>query len=142
MIESQSPSHTLARPGRQKVPRHELITLQTDARHFEGFLRSIGRCDSLLDARRLKSDIVGEVRRTRTLLGVSNIFSYANPVLIFLAEHENEDWIDGRKTEDIVAFLDRLYTAKRKVEKRIAILGGQDENVSLRVPSSRKVNIS
>lgn len=28
-----------------------------------------------------------------------------------------------------MAFLDRLYTAKRKVEKRIAILGGEPELV-------------
>ena len=46
------------------------------------------------------------------------------------ASHENEDWINGHKTEDVVAFLDRLYTAKRKIEKRIVLLGGQDETVS------------
>ena len=45
------------------------------------------------------------------------------------ANHENEDWINGEKTEDIVAFLDRLYTAKRKVEKRIAVLGGESDTV-------------
>jgi hypothetical protein len=46
------------------------------------------------------------------------------------AKHEKEDWIDGEKTEDVVAFLDRLYTAKRKVEERIAVLGGVDTTVS------------
>ena len=46
-----------------------------------------------------------------------------------VANHENEDWINGEKTEDIVAFLDRLYTAKRKVEKRIAVLGGESDSV-------------
>jgi len=50
---------------------------------------------------------------------------------IRLANHEKEDWIDGEKTEDVVAFLDRLYTAKRKVEERIVVLGGQDDSVSL-----------
>ena len=29
-----------------------------------------------------------------------------------------------------MAFLDRLYTAKRKVEKRIAVLGGESDTVS------------
>ncbi|KAL4253565.1 sorting nexin family protein [Abortiporus biennis] len=87
------------------------ITIRTDPRQFESFLRSINRCSSLLDARRLKNDIMGEIRRTRTLL----------------ASHEKEDWINGEKTEDIVAFLDRLYTAKRKVEKRIAVLGGESD---------------
>jgi sorting nexin-25 len=48
-----------------------------------------------------------------------------------LANHEHEDWINGEKTEDIVAYLDRLYTAKKKVEKRIGILGGKaDDSVS------------
>lgn len=45
------------------------------------------------------------------------------------ANHEKEEWINGEKTEDIVAFLDRLYTAKRKVEKRITVLGGGSEAV-------------
>ncbi|KZT08695.1 PhoX domain-containing protein [Laetiporus sulphureus 93-53] len=89
----------------------ETITIQTDARQFESFLRSINRCSSLLDARRLKNDIMSEIRRNRTLL----------------ANHEKDDWIDGKKTEDIVAFLDRLYTAKRRVERRIVILGGEAE---------------
>ncbi|KAL5495116.1 TRM8_1 [Sanghuangporus weigelae] len=115
ILESQSPSPTTVRHGKLKRPHQELITLQTNARHFEAFLRSIDRCDSLLDARRLKNDVVGEIRRTRTLL----------------ARHENEDWIGGKRTEDVVAFLDRLYTAKRKIEKRIAILGGQDDSSPL-----------
>lgn len=69
ILEMQSTSRPAARHGRAKRPQQELITLQTDARHFEAFLRSIDRCDSLLDARRLKNDVVGEIRRTRTLLG-------------------------------------------------------------------------
>lgn len=90
----------------------ERITTQTNPRQFESFLRSIDHCSSLLDARRLKNDIVGEIRRTRLLL----------------ANHEKDDWIEGEKTEDVVAFLDRLYTAKRKVEARIIILGGEDHS--------------
>ena len=46
-----------------------------------------------------------------------------------LANNANSDWINGEKTEDIVAFLDRLYTAKRKVEKRIVLLGGEADSV-------------
>ena len=46
------------------------------------------------------------------------------------ANHEKDDWINGEKTEDVVAFLDRLYTAKRTVEKRIAVLGGEPEPVA------------
>ena len=58
-------------------------------------------------------------------------FSCAEQFLtwFFAANHENEDWINGEKTEDVVAFLDRLYTAKRKVEERIVVLGGGDSPV-------------
>ena len=55
--------------------------------------------------------------------------SHVDVFYILLANHDKEDWIDGEKTEDVVAFLDRLYTAKRKVEERIVILGGEDESV-------------
>ncbi|KAI0652479.1 PXA domain-containing protein [Trametes meyenii] len=90
----------------------ETITMRTDTKQFESFLRSISRCSSLLDARRLRNDIMGEIRRTRALL----------------ANNANSDWINGEKTEDVVAFLDRLYTAKRKVEKRIVVLGGEADS--------------
>ncbi|KAG8818694.1 Intermediate filament protein, partial [Serendipita sp. 399] len=86
----------------------ENINSRTGIRHFESFLKSINHTDSLLDARRLKNDIANEIRKTRLLL----------------ANHENKEWIKGEKTEDIVAYLDRLYTAKKKAEKRIQILGG------------------
>ncbi len=62
---------------------------------------------------------------------VSTLFNVNSKNLdVVPASHENEDWINGHKTEDVVAFLDRLYTAKRKIEKRIVVLGGQDEAVS------------
>jgi sorting nexin-25 len=63
----------------------------------------------------MKNGIVGEVRRTRLLL----------------TNHEKDDWIDGEKTEHVVAFLDRLYTAKRKVEERIVVLGGGEDTSSV-----------
>lgn len=51
-----------------------------------------------------------------------------SPYLKYSANHDKEDWINGEKTEHVVAFLDRLYTAKRKVEERIVILGGDDDH--------------
>lgn len=109
VLEAQSPRANKRAAG--VVGSEETITIRTDPRQFESFLRSIARYSSLLDARRLKNDIVGEIRRTRLLL----------------ANHEKDDWINGEKTEDVVAFLDRLYTAKRKVEARITELGGEED---------------
>ncbi|KAJ7170182.1 PhoX domain-containing protein [Mycena filopes] len=115
VLEAQSPRphHRMSTAAPvSALPTTETITIRTDARQFESFLRSINRCSSLLDARRLKNDVVGEIRRTR----------------LSLANHEKEDWINGEKTEDVVAFLDRLYTAKRKVEERIVVLGGGENS--------------
>jgi sorting nexin-25 len=72
VLEAQIPQ---AKPG-LKAPRSadsggEAITLRTDQRQFGSFFRSIDHMSSLLDARRLKSDIIGEIRRTRALLGMS-----------------------------------------------------------------------
>ncbi|KAG7099671.1 hypothetical protein E1B28_001496 [Marasmius oreades] len=116
VLEAQSPlanrlSTTLPTAGTSAT---ETITIRTDIRQFESFLRSINRCSSLLDARRLKNDVSGEIRRTRLLL----------------ANHEKEDWINGERTEDVVAFLDRLYKAKRMVEDRIVELGGEQRQAS------------
>jgi sorting nexin-25 len=41
-----------------------------------------------------------------------------------IAQHASDDWINGEKTEDVVAYLDRLYNAKNKAEKRIDVLSG------------------
>ncbi|KAJ3797919.1 PhoX domain-containing protein [Lentinula aff. detonsa] len=115
VLEAQSPrpqSHRLStvNPNNAALTT-ETITIRTDAHQFESFLQSIHRCSSLLDARRLKNDVSGEIRRTR----------------ILLANHEKDDWINGERTEDVVAFLDRLYTAKRQVEQRIVKLGGGED---------------
>ncbi|KAI0033978.1 PhoX domain-containing protein [Vararia minispora EC-137] len=110
VLEAQLPSRPEAKVPVTTTPTPETITVRTDPRQFESFLRSISRTSSLLDARRLKNDIMGEIRRTRVLL----------------ANHERDDWINGEKTEDVVAFLDRLYTAKRTAEERIVVLGGHE----------------
>jgi sorting nexin-25 len=72
VLEAQLPH---AKPGlkstRGTSSVAEAITLRTDQRQFDSFLRSIDYMSSLLDVRRLKSDIMGEIRRTRALLGMS-----------------------------------------------------------------------
>lgn len=124
VLEAQSPRRHNRLPS--TISTGDTITVRTDMRQFESFLRSINRCSSLLDARRLKNDIMGEIRRTRLLL----------------ANHEKEDWISGEKTEDVVAFLDRLYTAKRTVEQRIVILGGEDSKSAASPESGLRTQVA
>lgn len=70
VLEAQSPrSQTRLPTAPAETVATERITIRTDIRQFESFLRSINSCSSLLDARRLKNDVVGEIRRTRVLLG-------------------------------------------------------------------------
>jgi sorting nexin-25 len=80
LLDSQSPSSGLTsrQPSMSgSAPRallgpggsSEHISYRTGTRQFESFLRSIARCDSLLDARRLRNDIISEIRRTRGLVG-------------------------------------------------------------------------
>ncbi|KZO94011.1 hypothetical protein CALVIDRAFT_501987 [Calocera viscosa TUFC12733] len=90
--------------------RMEDISPRTSTKQFESFIRSVARCDSLLDARRLKNDISSEIRKTRVLLASSQ---------------SKEDLLAGYKPELIVKYLDRLYTANRAAEKRIAVLSGE-----------------
>lgn len=70
VLEAQSPRRH-HRITSTVIPGGDIITIRTDVRQFESFLRSINRCSSLLDARRLKNDVMGEIRRTRLLLGIS-----------------------------------------------------------------------
>ncbi len=72
VLEAQSPrqKNRVASTGPSPAGHTERITTRTNARQFESFLRSISNTSSLLDARRLKNDIVGEIRRTRLLLGL------------------------------------------------------------------------
>jgi sorting nexin-25 len=78
MLENQVPRSgpstraSTSLPSNLSAPRgskSENINSRTDAKRFAVFLQSISRCESLLDARRLKNDIMSEIRRTRDLLG-------------------------------------------------------------------------
>lgn len=66
----RSTNTVAARPLEGPAGSKENITSRTGARQFESFLKHISRCDSLLDARRLRNDIVAELRRTRELIGM------------------------------------------------------------------------
>ena len=57
------------RRDKASQPHSENITFATDTKRFESFLRSIDKTNSLLDARRMRNDIMGEIRRTRLILG-------------------------------------------------------------------------
>ena len=96
----------------KKPNRHaEEISAQTTPKQFEAFVKGIGKC-SLLNARRLRSDVTGQIRKTRAVI----------------AETSGEE---GEKVSELTDYIERLYLAKRRADQRIAELGGQENrNVS------------
>ncbi|BGP23533.1 tRNA (guanine-N(7)-)-methyltransferase (tRNA(m7G46)-methyltransferase) [Rhodotorula toruloides] len=88
--------------------RTEVVTVRTSARQFDAWLKSISRCATLQEAKRLRSDVSGQIRRAKVLTDGKEL----------------NEVVDGVKVAEWVDFIERLYTAKRKIDKRIDKLGG------------------
>lgn len=65
----QPPTSTGA--GSKRPRRTEEISVRTSTKQFESWVRGIGRCGNLADARRLRSDVSGQIRKVRGMLGES-----------------------------------------------------------------------
>lgn len=112
---SFDPPASLTKPRPIKKPE-EIISARTNPKQFDLFLKGIGKCSNLLDARRLRSDVAAQIRKTRALT----------------SDRDPQDSVEGgQRVADLLDYIDRLYVAKRKADKRIAELGGSEtSNVS------------
>lgn len=97
---------------KSKASKGEEISATTSEKEFEAFLRSIKRCRSLLEAKRLRNDVELSIRRAKL-------------------DNEREA-LDVKTTQSISSktYLQRLYTAREYIDKRIVRLGGADGQVS------------
>lgn len=119
----------------KRARRAEEISASTNIKQFEAFVRGIGRCSSLLDARRLRSDVAGQIRKTRALVGECEMGVERVGADETLAEGRRKDEIvDGHKVSHLIDYIERLYVAKRRADKRIEELGGQDMSSVSPVP--------
>lgn len=84
----------------KKQKSSQEISSATSNKEFESFLRSIKRCTSLVEARRLRNDLLLSIRRARRSSG------------------------DSEPSEEQKAHLDRLESALRYNDQRISDLGG------------------
>ncbi|GEM06713.1 phoX domain-containing protein [Rhodotorula toruloides] len=66
------------------------------------------RTEVVTEAKRLRSDVSGQIRRAKVLTDGKEL----------------NEVVDGVKVAEWVDFIERLYTAKRKIDKRIDKLGG------------------
>ncbi|CEQ41403.1 SPOSA6832_03111, partial [Sporobolomyces salmonicolor] len=98
----------MAPPKPQAPRRTETISVRTSPKQFDSWMQGISRCRSLADAKRLRSDVTAQIRKAKGLTDGQNL----------------DDVVEGVKVADWIDYIERLYSAKRKVDKRIAQLGG------------------
>eukprot|EP00834_Sanchytrium_tribonematis_P003498 NODE_136_length_16465_cov_1.184957.p1 type:complete len:1027 gc:universal NODE_136_length_16465_cov_1.184957:9207-12287(+) len=87
---------------------HEQSNGENRLKSYEEFLLMIQNCQNLLEAKRIRDQIVMEIRRKRLLIGNRNSY----------------DSINGVKIKKLIQYTNKLVIAKRKIEKRIIHLGG------------------
>ncbi|GAA5809018.1 hypothetical protein MFLAVUS_002420 [Mucor flavus] len=76
---------------------------------YQDFLKVIGEEKNLLDLKRVRNDLVTQVRKKKAQI----------------ADRDPEEVMDGEKVEDIIVYINRLSTAKKRVDKRISNLSGE-----------------
>ncbi|KAI9266849.1 PXA domain-containing protein [Phascolomyces articulosus] len=85
-------------------------SIKMGRRTFQDFLRMIEEEKNLLELKRVRNDIVTQIRKKRALIH----------------DRDPEEIIDGEKVDDVIVYLNRLSVAKKRVDKRIAVLTGEN----------------
>ena len=75
---------------------------------YDEFLQMINNCNNLLDAKRIRDQIVMEIRRKRLVIG----------------NKSPQHTVNGVKVKKLIQYTNKLVIAKRKIEQRIISLGG------------------
>ncbi|GAA5905254.1 Mdm1p [Sporobolomyces salmoneus] len=88
--------------------RTETISVRTGQRQFDAWLKGIGKTKNLADAKRLRSDLTGQIRKAKGMT----------------EGRTPEEIVEGVKIAQWNDYIDRLQTAKRKIDQRIEELGG------------------
>ncbi|KWU43550.1 hypothetical protein RHOSPDRAFT_6020, partial [Rhodotorula sp. JG-1b] len=101
-----------------KRSANEIISVRTSARQFDAWLKGISRCSTLADAKRLRSDVTAQIRRAKTVIDGRQL----------------EDSVEGVTVAQWIDYIERLYVAKRKIDKQITKLGGETSGLT-RAPS-------
>ncbi|KAI8051053.1 PXA domain-containing protein [Gilbertella persicaria] len=102
---------------------------RTGKRTFQEFLKIIQEEKNLLDLKRVRNDIQTQIRKKKTLI----------------ADRDPEEIVDGEKVQDVMMYINRLGVAKKRVDKRIATLSGEQFDIrksTTQLFSSRKQSTS
>ncbi|TKA57510.1 hypothetical protein B0A53_00741 [Rhodotorula sp. CCFEE 5036] len=101
-----------------KRSANEIISVRTSARQFDAWLKGISRCSTLADAKRLRSDVTAQIRRAKTVTDGRQL----------------EESVEGVTVAQWIDYIERLYVAKRRIDKQIIKLGGENSGLT-RAPS-------
>ncbi|GAA6062804.1 hypothetical protein JCM10212_006165 [Sporobolomyces blumeae] len=108
MARSASISTSKEKVG-DSTPRTENISVRTGQKQFDSWLKGISKTKNVADAKRLRSDVSTQIRKAKALVDGK----------------APEDTVEGVKVAAWLVFIERLVSAKRAIEQRIAELGGQ-----------------
>ncbi|KAI8968665.1 PXA domain-containing protein [Pilobolus umbonatus] len=95
---------------------------------FQDFLKMIQEEQNVLDLKRVRNDIVTQIRKKKALI----------------ADRDPEEVMDGERVSDIMIYINRLMVAKKRADKKIGTLSGEHLDIRSRLFSSghRKQSMS
>ncbi|KAJ2657810.1 tRNA (guanine-N(7)-)-methyltransferase (tRNA(m7G46)-methyltransferase) [Coemansia sp. RSA 1200] len=73
---------------------------------YEEFMQSIDRCSDTAQVARIRDDILAQIRKRR----------------ILIMGHGKGDVVHGQRVRDVLVYINRLYVAKKKAERRLDVL--------------------
>ncbi|OAD03543.1 hypothetical protein MUCCIDRAFT_143777 [Mucor lusitanicus CBS 277.49] len=92
-----------------KKKQYGIGSIKMGKRTFQDFLKMIQEEKNLLDLKRVRNDIVTQIRKKKARI----------------VDRDPEEVVDGEKVQDIIVYVNRLGVAKKRVDKRIATLSGE-----------------
>lgn len=107
---------------------------------FERFLRTINDCQSIVDAKRMRHQIVSEIkkkesqigrphREQRSGAGVPLLTPRRRRTAAFVrvrsAGHKPNELVNGVRVSEMQRYINQLHLARKRCERRIEALGGR-----------------
>jgi sorting nexin-25 len=111
---SADPSSPVRTPRATRARQSASISMNTDSRSFDVFLKSISKIQNITEAKRLRNDVEREIRQVQARLSVEPTREVG----------KNKDKESIAKAKQMEAYLLRLESAKRKVDRKIGKLSG------------------
>ncbi|KAI7944814.1 hypothetical protein MJO28_010509 [Puccinia striiformis f. sp. tritici] len=110
----------------------ESISIRSTAKEFERFSRSIQRCNTLFDVRRLKNDVETQIRKAEAEL----VGGFEPEQLDKTQQNYLESNLPSSNSQgELTKFLERLSAARDILDHRLAELGGLSGPVTNSWPS-------